>query len=197
MITTKPQFSICIPCYQDFRGLAKTIQSLNACLSTSEVGKFQILVGLNDCDFGVTQIKCTVGNACRMNLVAHKTDRYLEYDDSILFLLSRVTTEFCILLGCGETLRLGFLQSLIEFSNQDTDFGIVPIEIIDQPPKLIGKMSHLAKTENYWWTCERGRFNKVLSGNMFRTAPLHNIMRTSEFLGREWVHVELSMLEPA
>ena len=40
----------------------------------------------------------------------------------------------------------------------------------------------------------RGRFNKVLSGNMFRTVPLHTILEKNEFLGYEWAHVELSLL---
>ena len=103
MNKTEPQFSICVPCYQDFEGLKKTIQSINACLLTSEIGKFQIIVGLNDCDFGVMQIKGAFDTIWQLDLIAYRTDRYLEYDDSIVFLLSKVTTEFCILLGCGET----------------------------------------------------------------------------------------------
>lgn len=194
MIKTEPQFSICIPCYQDLGGLTKTVQSINACLSKSEVGKFQIIVGLNDCDFGVRQIKSAFDTNWRLDLIAHKTDRYLEYDDSIVFLLSKVKTEFCILLGCGETLELGFSQGLIEFSDQDADFGIVPVDIIDQQLELSSKKSRLAKTDNYWQACERGRFNKVLSGNMFRTAPLHTILKKNEFIGYEWAHVELSLL---
>ena len=194
MNKNEPQFSICVPCYQDFEGLTKTIQSINACLSTSEVGKFQIIVGLNDCDFGFTQIKSALDTIWRLDLIAHKTDRYLEYDDSIVFLLSKVTTEFCILLGCGEILGLGFSQGLIEFSNQGADFGIVPVDIINQPLELSAKKLYAAKTDNYWQACERGRFNKVLSGNMFRTAPLHTILKKIEFLGYEWAHVELSLL---
>ena len=68
------------------------------------------------------------------------------------------------------------------------------VDIIDQPVESYSKKSYVAKTENYWRACERGRFNKVLSGNMFRTVPLHTILKKSEFLGHEWAHVELSLL---
>ena len=131
MIKTQPQFSICIPCYQDFDGLKQTIQSIDNSLLNSKVGSVQIRVGLNDCDFGVTQIKSAFDSVWRLDLVAHETGRYLEYDESIVFLLSQVSTEFCILLGCGETLGSGFLQGLIEFSDQGADFGVIPVEIID------------------------------------------------------------------
>ena len=142
MNKNEPQFSICVPCYQDFEGLTKTIQSINACLSSSEVGKFQIIVGLNDCDFGVAQIKGAFDTIWQLDLIAYRTDRYLEYDDSIVFLLSKVTTEFCILLGCGETIVLGFAKGLIEFRDQDADFGVVPVDIIDQPLESHSKKSY-------------------------------------------------------
>ena len=140
------------------------------------------------------QIKGAFDTIWQLDLIAYRTDRYLEYDDSIVFLLSKVTTEFCILIGCGETLGSGFARGLIEFRDQDADFGIVPVDIIDQPVESYSKKSYVAKTENYWRACERGRFNKVLSGNMFRTVPLHTILKKSEFLGHEWAHVELSLL---
>ena len=194
MVKTEPQFSICIPCYQDFDGLKRTIQSIDNSLLNSKVGRVQILVGLNDCDFGVTQIKSAFDSVWRLDLVGHKTGQYLEYDDSIVFLLSQVSTEFCILLGCGETVGSGFLEGLIEFSDQGTDFGMIPVEIIDRQLESRGKKSHMAEEQGYWRACQRGRFNKVLSGNLFRTAPLHTIMKTNEFLGHEWGHIELSLL---
>ena len=194
MIKTQPQFSICIPCYQDFDGLKQTIQSIDNSLLNSKVGSVQIRVGLNDCDFGVTQIKSAFDSVWRLDLVAHETGRYLEYDESIVFLLSQVSTEFCILLGCGETLGSGFLQGLIEFSDQGADFGVIPVEIIDRQLALRGKKSDVAEKQGHWRTCQRGLFNKVLSGNMFRTAPLHSIMKTNKFFGYEWGHIELSLL---
>ena len=77
--------------------------------------------------------------------------------------------------------RIRLCKGLIEFRDQDADFGIVPVDIIDQPVEY-SKKSYVAKTENYWRACERGRFNKVLSGNMFRTVPLHTILKKVNFL---------------
>jgi len=183
-----PGVSICIPCYSDPVGLKKTVDSLFACRDMLKHGSFHLVVGLNDCSFQKTDILSKEMLASRLRPKFYRTRRFLEYDESIKFLVSKVKTEFCIFIGCGELVLPSLFDALLEFPKMKVDFGVIPV----CSPKA--RNSARAKFPKPCW--ERaipGVFNKVLSGHVFRTSSLRFIQEPRPFCAMQWAHVEMAL----
>jgi len=181
-------FSICIPCYNDLEGLRQTIGSILSQVETNQTDQVQIVVGLNDCGFEESDIlKEQTLNSCTVVKV-FKTSKYLEYNESIQFVLSNVKTEFCLLLGCGEIALTNFFSALFSFGASKTDFGLVPVGL-----KRQDENSTKLVPESEWLPSRLGVFNKILSGHVFRTESLQCLSNDLPLIAPEWAHVELAL----
>jgi hypothetical protein len=189
MLTPNLNMTICIPCYNDLNGLKRTLESIFVELGEQNSGVLHIVVGLNDCAFVASDI-CfeTVFNSSA-ELHFCKTDRYLEYDDSIKFVASRVKTDFCAFLGCGEVALAGLHDALLKFQNTKTDFGVLPVA-----SKHPVRSSTISISGSFWSPVPCGIFNKVLSGHVFRTSSLQFVLKNNPFIAFEWAHIEMALM---
>ena len=182
------RFSICIPCYDDLKGLRETLKSLMECLESKQKDQFHIIIGLNDCNFE----KKDVLNGQNINsgvvISCFKTQKYLEYDDSILFVLSKVRSDFCLLIGCGDLALPNLSEALSSFGNSEPEFGLLPVRLERKAKRLTNLVP-----EYTWRSTSLGVFNKVLSGHIFRTASLKFLFEDAPFLACEWAHVEIAI----
>ena len=182
-------FSICIPCYDDLRGLRATLKSLVECLESKQKDQFHIVIGLNDCNFEKKDI--LKGQSLNPGIVisCYKTQKYLEYDDSILFVLSKVRSDFCLLIGCGDLALPNLSKALFSFGNSESEFGLLPVRVEREGKRLTNLVS-----EDTWRPTSLGVFNKVLSGHIFRTSSLNFLFERPPFLACEWAHVEIAIV---
>jgi len=188
MLSPSLDMSICIPCYNDPKGLQRTIESIFVQLGDQKYASLQIVIGLNDCAFGATDILSGQMLNCGAKLNFFKTDKYLEYDDSIRFVASKVKTEFCAFVGCGELALAGLSDALSQFQNAKADFGVLPVA-----SKLPRSSVTVDISEPRWNPAVRGIFNKVLSGHIFRTSSLRLSLKNNRFRAFEWAHVEMAL----
>lgn len=188
MLSPSSDMSICIPCYNDLNGLQRTIESIFVQLGDQKYGSLQIVIGLNDCDFVATDIfpEQTLNSGAELHFF--KTDKYLEYDDSIKFVASKVKTEFCAFVGCGELALAGLSDALLQFQNAKADFGLLPVAL-----KHPGNSLTVDISDSCWSPAVLGIFNKVLSGHVFRTSSLQLILKNTQFTAFEWAHIEMAL----
>jgi len=189
MSTARMDMSICIPCYNDLNGLQRTIESVFVELGDKKSHILQIVVGLNDCTFVATDIFSQQELNGRAELHFFNTDRYLEYDDSIKFVASKVKTKFCAFLGCGELALPGLSDALLQFHNIETDFGVLPVASKHQREVATAGVS-----DAFWSPAKCGVFNKVLSGHVFRTSSLQFVLKNNPFIAFEWAHIEIALM---
>ena len=185
-------FSICIPCYNDFDGLHDSLKSVVKNFDIKKLGQFQVVVGLNDCKFGAEDILKAQPPNAEIPIKIFKTRKYLVYDESIVFVLSKVKTDFCLLLGCGEVALPNLFQILLEFGKNDADFGLLPVHLQSSNNKLT-KLGN----KGSWNPAPPGVFNKVISGHIFRTISLKFLLKPQPFVAFDWAHVEIALIVQA
>lgn len=188
MIDLYTNFSICIPCYNDLKGLRKTLKSLLEQLNRKKKDQIHIVIGLNDCTFDKKKVLKRQNIKPGVLISFFETQKYLDYDSSITFLLSKVSSKFCLIVGCGERALPGLSNALLTFENNNTDFGLLPVCIEGQ-----GSNSARLELGGVWCPAQPGIFNKVLSGHIFRTLNLQGICGIEQFVAYEWAHVEIAL----
>ena len=189
MTRSTVSFSICIPCYNDFEGLHDTLRSIVENFDIERFDQFHVLVGLNDCKFGEEDILKAQSRKLGIPTKFFKTRKYLVYDKSIIFLLSKVNTDFCLLVGCGEVVLPNLFNALLAFGENDTDFGLLPVQLQES-----GNKSTDLDKEGSWKTTTPGIFNKVVSGHIFRTSSLNFLIKPQPFVAFDWAHIEMSLI---
>ena len=183
------KFSICIPCYDDLGGLRETLNSVLKQLDSDKEGQFYIVIGLNDCRFSEKDALDGQPSNKGVRLRFFKTEKYLEYDASIKFVLSKVKTDFCLLIGCGERVLPNFSHALLTFQDNQLDFGLLTVWHQKKGGSL--KKPH---THGVWSGIPLGKFNKMVSGHLFRTEFLQNLLSTNSLITLEWAHIEIALL---
>jgi len=159
------------------------------CIESKQKDQFHIVIGLNDCSFGKKDIFKGQNLNPGIVISCFKTQKYLEYDDSILFVLSKVRSDFCLLIGCGDLALPNLSTALWSFGNSEAEFGLLPVRFEREGRRLTNLVP-----EGTWRSASSGVFNKVLSGHIFRTSSMNCFFERSPFLACEWAHVEIAIV---